>query len=258
MTGVAKARGADNLVMAIVFAMTSVVCTPAAAEGQARGNAQAEQSRDLRERGAGRAMPSTGRYVSDGGQSFIFDRSGGRPLMRFEESTEIWALRPAPAPRGDVIYRNDAGDQVLRVTPEGGMTLYTAEYPGGVPVAMRGSAERLRPTPMTVVQLASFLIRQSYLASRALGRIVEVEAPDVGPGSEVATAEGIAIAVEAVVRMSRSEGMRDSVGQLRRILILPGERPNARFASGTLTITIAPQMGVAGRPSSSVVVRAFD
>lgn len=248
-----------DLALAAVFALAAAACalTPDAGFAQARGNAQAEQGRELREREAGRGMPSAGRYASDGGQSFIFDRSGGRPLLRFEQSTEIWVLRAAPAPRGDVIYRNDAGDQVLRVTPDGGMTLYTPDHPGGVPVAMRGSAERLRPTPLTVVQLAGFLIRQSYLASRALGRIVEVEAPDVGPGSEVATAEGTAIAVEAVVRMTRSDSLRSRVTALRRILILPGERPGASFASGTLTITIAPQLGVAGRPSSVVVVRAF-
>ena len=54
---------------------------------------------------------------------------GARPLFRFERREETWVLRSTPAPRGDVIYRNDAGDQILRVTPDGGMTLYTARAP---------------------------------------------------------------------------------------------------------------------------------
>lgn len=69
-----------------------------------------------------RAVPPTARYVSGAGQSFILDTSGSRALMRFERSTEVWVLRPTPAPRGDIIYRNDNGDQVLKVTPDGGVT----------------------------------------------------------------------------------------------------------------------------------------
>lgn len=245
--------------MAAALAMAAAICALSAAApalAQSSGNAQAEQSRALRDRLSGRNLPPIGRYVGEGGQSFVFDRSGARPLLRFEQSTEIWVLRPIPAPRGDIIYRNDAGDQILRVTPDGGMTLYTASHPGGVPVSMSGAAEQLRPTPLSVTQLASFLIRQSYLASRAVGRIVEVEAPDVGPGSEIATAEGVAIAVDAIVRMARSDSLRARVTQVRRILILPGAQPQVSFSNGTLRITIAPQLGVAGRPSSVRVVRA--
>ena len=55
----------------------------------------------------------------------MFDRSGPRPLFRFQSRNEVWALRANAAPRGDIIYRNDAGAQILRVTPDGGVTLYS-------------------------------------------------------------------------------------------------------------------------------------
>jgi hypothetical protein len=106
--------------VALVIAALSVLTlmSPATAEAQSR-----------------RAMPPTGRYVSDGGQAFIIDSSGMRPLLRFDQSAEIWVLRPTPAPRGDIIYRNDNGDQILRVTADGGITLYTTRTPQGSPVS---------------------------------------------------------------------------------------------------------------------------
>jgi hypothetical protein len=52
---------------------------------QDRGNAQAEQSQALRNRGGGStALPPPGRYVSDSGEAFTLDRSGQRPLLRFD------------------------------------------------------------------------------------------------------------------------------------------------------------------------------
>ena len=80
---------------------------------------------------------------SETGEGFIFDRSGSRPLLRFERREETWVLRPTAAPRGDIIYRNDAGDQVLRVTPGGGMTVYTS----AIARRLAGLLCRRRPEP---------------------------------------------------------------------------------------------------------------
>ena len=44
--------------------------------------------------------PASGRYETDEGGIFIFDRSTPRPLLKFEDDPEIWVLQPAPGPRG--------------------------------------------------------------------------------------------------------------------------------------------------------------
>ncbi|MDZ4321564.1 MAG: DUF4908 domain-containing protein, partial [Phenylobacterium sp.] len=114
------------MAIALAAAVLSLLSIPAEAEAQTHGNAQAEQSQALRDRGGPtRTLPPTGRYVADSGEAFVLDHSGQRPLLRFDRRDETWVLRPSAAPRGDVIYRNDAGDQLLRVTPGGGMTVYT-------------------------------------------------------------------------------------------------------------------------------------
>ena len=235
--------------------VVGAILTASHAETQAGANLQDRQS--LRDRVFGRNLPPTGRYVSEQGVGFVLDRTAGsRPLLRFDNSAETWALQPSPAPRGDVIYRTDAGDEVLRITPDGGMTLYTTRQPQGTPVSPAGSAEPLRPTPISPVDLARALIRQSGLAGRALGRTVVIDAPDVVPGSEAQVAETAAVAVEAIARVARAENLRGRASRIRRILILIGDRADVSMQGQTLRIVIQPARGPVGRPSSARIVRA--
>lgn len=225
-------------------------------DAQVRGNAQSEQSRSLRERVFGRNIPSTARYVSEGGEAFVLDRSGSQPLLRFERRAETWVLRPSAAPRGDIIYRTESGAQVLRVTPDGGMTLYTTQSPGGSPVSMVGTAQNLTPPALGPVQLFNLMARHAALVSRALGRLVVINV-DTGPESEALTVEALNIVTDAVVRMAGSETSRTRLDRLRRISISEGERASAIYADGELRIVVAPDEGAAGRPSSARVIRAL-
>lgn len=242
--------------MALV-AVAAAVSFPTLGQAQARANAQAEQSRSLGDRIFSRNLPPTGRYVSENGDTFILDRSGSRPLLRFERRAETWILRPSPAPRGDIIYRTDAGDQVLRMTPDGGMTLYTVRAPGGSPVSMVGPAPNLTVPSLGPVQLFNLMSRHGALMSRAIGRLVVVDV-DTGPETEALTVEALTVASEAVVRMARSDAMRGWLTRLRRITITDGTRASVTYNGGDLRIVVAPSQGVAGRPSSARVIRALE
>jgi hypothetical protein len=69
------------------------------------------------------STPSVARFVPDDGEPFVLDRSTGRSVfLKFETSPEIWALAPTPGPRGDVIYKNDMGEPMLRATRLGGLS----------------------------------------------------------------------------------------------------------------------------------------
>lgn len=245
-------------VMAIAltsFLLCAALGAPVVA--QERANAQAEQSRILRNqpRSAG-ALPPPGRYVADTGEAFTLDRSGGHSLLRFDRREETWVLRPSPAPRGDVIYRNDAGQQVLRVTPDGGITVYTARAPGGSPASYAGQGQNLSPPLLGPVQMLNLMLRRSALVSQAVGRMVEINA-DTGVQSESLTVEALIHSTDAVVRISRSPGGRDALSELRRIVIVEGGSASVNYARGELRIVVAPSQGVAGRPSSARVIRAF-
>ena len=89
-------------VMASVAVAAGLLTTPVPAEAQIRANGQAAQNQPAVGRPAGRSnrvLPATGRYVSESGETFVFDRSGARPLFRFESRNETWVLRASPAPR---------------------------------------------------------------------------------------------------------------------------------------------------------------
>lgn len=237
---------------AVVGVSLAVMTGPAVA--QARANAQADQDRSARERIFTRNLPPSGRYVAESGHTFLLDRSGTRILMRFERSSEIWVLRPTPAPRGDMIYRNDAGEQVLRVTPDGAMTLFTSSAPQGAPVSNAGPGPALSAPTLTPVQLWNYIVRQSGRASAALGRLVQVDV-DIRPGSEAVAADALTTAVDAVIRMARSSNLREEASQVRRIVITDTGRPGVGFGAGTLRIVINAEAGLAGRPSSARIVR---
>nr|WP_314433282.1 DUF4908 domain-containing protein [uncultured Brevundimonas sp.] len=202
-----------------------------------------------------RSTPETGRYVSGAGQAFVLDSSGPRPLLRFERSAEVWVLRPTAAPRGDIIYRNDNGDQILRVTSDGGITLYSTRTPQGSPVSMVGEATRLETPELGPIQLFNLMARRSGLVSEALGRLIQIDL--AGSQSEALCVEALIVTTDAVIRVARSPSTREQVSRLRKITIAEGERASVTYMRGELRVIVDPARGVSGRPSSALVIRAL-
>lgn len=245
------------MAMALASATLLLSALDSEAQAQNRGNAQAEQSQSLRNSGGGSgALPPTGRYVAESGEAFVLDRSGQRPLLRFDRRDETWVLRPSAAPRGDVIYRNDAGDQLLRVTPGGGMTVYTSGAPGGSPASLSGPGQSLTPPTLGPAQMFQLMTRRSAMLSQSLGRLIEINV-DTDAAAESLTVEALILSTDAALRIARSPTARASLERLRSITIVDGPRASVTYARGDLRIVVAPVQGVAGRPSSARVVQAF-
>jgi hypothetical protein len=205
------------------------------------------------------SLPAVARYTPDGGQNFIFDRTASPPLMRFEDSVEIWVLQPQPGPRGDVIYRNDVGEPMLRATRLGGLTLFTPDHPNGAAAALDGEAAALHPMAITSPgALLQHLAQASARASHAVQRLVVFDAPDVTAESAPLVADAATIAAEAIGDIARRSGLQPhGLSRLSRVQLIPGRRPSAAMADNVLKIVISPQQGVAGRPSSRRVAAAL-
>lgn len=253
-TALAPISAPQALAAWVLAVLTLLIVFQSPAWAQRRGNAQQEQSQSLRQSNERGGLPVSGRYVAESGQGFILDLSGQRPLMRFERGGEVWALRPTPAPRGDTIYRNDAGDQILRTTPDGGMTLFTSRAPQGTPVSAAGPAASLLPPTLTAIQLWNFIVRQSERASQALGHLVVVDV-EIQPGSEAVAADALSTVVDALSRMTRSANLRQQASRVRRVVVTDQPGVPTSYARGTLRIGINPTAGYAGRPSSARIVR---
>jgi len=240
---------------AMAFAVVAPMLTLAAPScAQVRGNAQSEQSRAIGVRPTLPGAPALGRYVSESGEAFIFDVQNERPLFRFERRQETWILRPTPAPRGDVIYRNDAGSQILRVTPGGGVTLYTTVAPNGSPASRTGPGPTLSLPTLGPVRLFTLMNQRGSLVSQALGRLVVINLS--GERSEALMVDALVVSTEAVIRMARSPSLRDQLGTLRSITLVEGSRSSVSFSRGDLRVVVSPDDGQAGRPSSARIIRA--
>ena len=75
--------------------------------------------------GRTRSAPAVARFESAEGASFILDESGRQPLLRFDGDPEVWSLTVTQGPKGDLIYKNDLGQPVLKSTRWGGMILFS-------------------------------------------------------------------------------------------------------------------------------------
>jgi hypothetical protein len=196
------------------------------------------------------------RYVSETGSAFVLDRAAPQPLLKFENSAEVWVLSPQPAPRGDVIYRNEMGEPVLRATRLGGMTLFTEDNPMGAAAALTGKASSIQPPAVISVNaLFQRLGQASSRASRAAQRLIPFETvQDVRPETSVLVADSATITAEAFERMAR-KGDRSLLGKIARVLLAEGDKPGAALKNGSLVITYAPGQGLSGRPSSKRIVK---
>jgi hypothetical protein len=200
--------------------------------------------------------PPIARYVSETGDAFILDRAAPQPLMKFENSSEIWVLSSQPAPRGDTIYKNELGEPVLRASKLGGMTLFTRERPGGDAAALMGKASSIQPPPFISVNLLfQRLVQASARASRAAQHRVAFETvDDATPGTSVLVADTATVTAEAFERMAR-DGDRNLLARVTRVLLAEGHKPGASLKGGDLTVTYAPGKGLSGRPSSKRIIK---
>ncbi|HEX2222975.1 MAG TPA: DUF4908 domain-containing protein [Thermoanaerobaculia bacterium] len=202
------------------------------------------------------STPPIGRYVTEDGRAFVFDRSTSRPLLKFENSYEVWALQPQAAPRGDIIYKNDLGQPVLRATRLGGLTLFSASNPGGSAAALSGGGTALRLPVLGPQALLEKLAQASARASRAARRLIPFDA-DADPSSAALVADAAMITSEAVVRISRQADGRARLAQVKKVQLVQGNRAAATLSNDVMRITVAPGQGLAGRPSSDRIAFAL-
>jgi hypothetical protein len=199
--------------------------------------------------------PLVARYIAEEGQGFVLDRSHRVALLKFDQSPEVWALSPSQASRGDVIYRNDVGQPVLRATRLGGLTLFTRSRPGGAAAALIGEAGPLsRPAVISPSGLLQKLAQASVRATGSAKRLIPFEASGVTPGAEPVFADAAGITADAIVRLGRSEAGRGVVGRIRKVRLVPGKKASVTIQTGVMQVVVNPDLGLAGRPSSDRIM----
>jgi len=234
------------LIIAVVFGLTQPA---AAAAGKLREGL-------FRNRGAEAAGPPLARYVSEEGRMFVLDRTQGRPLLKYEDSPEVWVLLPNPAPRGDVIYKNDLGEPVLRATRLGGFTLFSEGRPSGEAVALVGASAPLRLPVMGPQALGERMLQASFRAGHAARHTIVFQA-EATPASSALIADAAVVASLAIIRVSQRRDAEALLNRVRKVLFEEGKKVSASLSGGVLRIIIVPAQGLAGRPSSNRIEKAM-
>ena len=201
------------------------------------------------------SLPAIAKYQSERGEGFVLDRTGGRrAVIKFDDSAELWALTASPGPRGDVIYRNDMGEAVLRATRLGGLTLFTADMPAGTAAAPLAVVQPPRqPQVYGPEALFQVLVQASGRASRAAQHLIVFDAGDAvaTPVTEPVFADAFLLTADAIVRVSAGgPAGHAAAARVSKVHFVQGPDAQAAVVGHIVRITIAPDLGVAGRPSS--------
>jgi len=229
---------------AAVFAAALALAVP--------GIAQAQQpQRQQPNAGPQRIMPAaagSNRYSTpDGAVRFVLDRSGGRAaLLQFAGDPEVHVLRPTMGAGGDEIFQTDNGDVRLRVTSHGGIIVYTRAHRTGAAASEEGRAAPLTPEELAFAEMQTRFRAIQNRARRSVGQPVMFTVPaQMSP-------QTAGVVTDAAERAA--EGLAEApMTNVRRVIIGVGRVPGVALRGDTLIIQVAPQMGYAGRPSSSAV-----
>lgn len=210
-----------------------------------------EQSNAIRDRlGNRRAEVATvSRFErADGGGGFVLDRSASPVLFRWSGETEVLVLTARRAAGGETSLVTDWGYEVLRVNSIGGATLYPPDVPSGVIADQWEPAGPLRMGTRSVDEVVD---RVNW----AVGALREELSHPVQIDYGAAPREGLTVMFEAIdlaVTGLRKARLRDAqaASTLTQMRFIVGERVSVRYDGNTLTVTIDPDAGFAGRPSS--------
>jgi hypothetical protein len=231
-------RGAAALAAALTLAGA-----PGAAQAQQQPPEAAPPVQGLYTNASGATRYST----PDGAVRFVFDRSGGRAaLVRFEGDPEVHVLRPVMAAGGGEIYRTEDGDVMLRVTPHGGIIVYTRTLRTGAPASEEARVAPLTPEAIAFAEMQARFRQLQARARRSVGQTVTFTVP-----SQM-SAPAAGVVVDAAERAA--EGLAAApMTNVSRVVITFGRDPAVRLQGDTLVIQVAPQLGYAGRPSSNTI-----
>jgi hypothetical protein len=203
-------------------------------------------------------IPITARFSTDEGGWFILDRSHKPALLRFDDDPdEVWVVSPSRGPRGDILFKDDVGDVLLRVTKLGGVTLFTGSRPMGAAATLEGKASPLRPLPIGLTTLYQRMVLASARSSHTCHHLVSFEAPEADARSAGAIGEAAILAMNAIASAASQPEGRTALTHLMKVLVVHGSRTGAWMQHGVLVIQVNPGDGFSGHPSSARLIQVI-
>ncbi|MGZ3403702.1 MAG: DUF4908 domain-containing protein, partial [Phenylobacterium sp.] len=98
------------------------------------------------------------------------------------------------------------------------------------------------------------LEQASARASHAARRLIPFYA-EANPISAPLIADAAMVTSEAVVRITKRSDSHRILDHIAKVHLIEGPRASVQVSQGVLEVTVAPPQGVAGRPSSDLIVK---
>ena len=239
----------------------------------AAGSADAQIMRSLREAMFGKHAddgrdnshpPVVAHFVSARGEGFVLDETqAGAPLMRYDGDDEVFQLSAKSGANGDVTFRNDVGQPVLKATRLGGMILFSGAHTDvGDPAAVTGQAKAFAPDRLTLTELWLQMAKSQLRVSHACDHRIDINADkdnvDEGIPDETIInlfSESVSVTTDALLQVASQPNTRHSLDKLHEVHLIEGRPPGAHIDNGVLIIKLDPSRGTwGGHPSSKRIM----
>ena len=201
---------------------------------------------------------ATGAFSAGEKLNFTLDSYGGRYLLRLADSPERYVLSVERIFLGGRILRYDTGAIALRISVWGGMTLYTAGAPNGLPATRIGDdTEQPRPPVSHNDLLAALADEEHHLAfTQGLHLRFSAEPSVLGAGDEDRglAFDALVSAAAGIEKLIAAPGGRQAlIRKFDMVRIARNAKPGVSVAGKTLVVSFLPSAGPAGRASSREV-----
>ncbi|MGH7023215.1 MAG: DUF4908 domain-containing protein [Caulobacteraceae bacterium] len=203
-------------------------------------------------------IPTSARFTVDEGGRFILDRTHHPALLKFDDSPEVWSVTPSRGPRGDILFKDDVGDILIRVTKLGGVTVFTSRRPAGSAATLLGRVAPLSFAPIGPTVLYQRMILASSRCSRATHHLVAFDAPDADAKSAGILFDTAWLAMDAIVSMSSHPSGRAAALRVDKVVLTMAGKPGVWLRRGVLTIAVNPGDALSGHPSSARIAQAIE
>ena len=206
-------------------------------------------------------IPRDGTYAAGEKTEFIIDHRGDQVRLRFSGSDEVFYLSSEAAPLGARVLKYDTGDPALRVTGWGGVTLYTPEARTGVPAEYSDVVHNVDPPPVPANDVKRFAAGLAHDLNAGGDLIIGFAADWNILAQSAGTRELVCDAMRdttyALEQVTTGPARNAIADHLHVVHIVERDRPSAVLRGGVLTVTVAPKIGEAGRPSSLAIAHAL-
>lgn len=251
----APADGRTTLRVWIVRTLSGFACAMLLLTAAAR--AQSPDSIMARLSAEKAGVPEPGLYSAGEGRDFTLTPYRGKYVLHFSGGSETFVLTADPGSMGAKLLKYDTGGAALSVSNWGGVTLYAADAPGGLPATRQGEAPPPALEPVSAADFKEALEDEGSHFSYAdnLGLRFAADA------AAMADAESRALAFDALANtqagierfVTGSPAARQALARRVTLVKLERGKPGMTLNARTLIVRYAPAEGFLGRASSHAV-----